>query len=637
MAENLMPGVYKLDTADKRHAKLISQFKRHLKVSRDAQRQKREEKWEEAENTFMAYMPEKENDALRRSARDGGIPQYTTIAIPYSYAMLLTSHTYYTSVMMARNPVFQLQGRHGESQMAEQMMESLLDYQISTGGGQPALFIWLLDVGKYGHGVLGHYWDKEMITMSQQVEVPQTFLGMPIPGKTTKQMQTTQTEGYAGNRLYNIRPQDFFPDPRVPMHRFQEGEFCLVFDKVGWNKIRQGAYAGKFYNVEKLRQEKYAQPSDRALGSPQVDLPSENFTWDSGDEKNPVFVNQHEYYLDLVPDEWGFGPSKACEKWVFTIANENLVISAQPLGLQHGKFPFDVLTNEVDGYSLFTRGMLEILEPMNQTIEWLFNSHFYNVRAALNNMFLADPSKVNIKDLEDPEPGKLIRLKPAAYGQDVRSMLAQFPVQDITRANLSDTDVVGGLAQRLVGVTDNVMGMVNQGGRKTATEVRTSTTFGLNRLKTQCEWFSMVGFSPLTQKLVQSSQQLYEKPRSFRIVGDMAQFGQRYLQVSPQDIAGFYDFVPVDGTLPVDRFAQVNLWQQLMGTMAKVPQVMQQYDLGKIFGFVAQLGGLKNINQFRIQLVPDGMVQQQAAAGNMIPMRSNPNEPGQIPGMGATG
>ena len=106
---------------------------------------------------------------------------------------------------------------------------------------------------------------------------------------------------------------------------------------------------------------------------------------------------------------------------------------------------------------------------------------------------------------------------------------------------------------------------------------------------------------------------------------------------SPADIQGFFDFVPVDGTMPVDRYAQANLWNQLFQTMSKVPPLMQQYDVAKMFGFVAQLAGLKNITQFRVQVVPDGLMQQQAAAGNVIPMKTNPAEPGQIPSMGATG
>jgi hypothetical protein len=93
--------------------------------------------------------------------------------------------------------------------------------------------------------------------------------------------------------------------------------------------------------------------------------------------------------------------------------------------------------------------------------------------------------------------------------------------------------------------------------------------------------------------------------------------------------------------MPLDRYAQANLWQQLLAGMAQMPQLLATYDMPKIFAFVAQLAGLKNINQFRLQILPDEQMRAQALAGNSVPLESvtagNPNEPGQIPGMGATG
>lgn len=635
---NIAPGIYHIPVNGELHKKLIAEFKFRMRMSRDAQRNKRTEAWKKAEETFMAYVPETELDGQRKQNRRDGNPQYTTLAIPYSYAMLLTSHTYYTSVFLARNPVMQMTGRHGESQQAESMVEALLDYQLTTGGGMPALFIWLLDVGKYGYGVLGHYWDKEIIPVTEYIEVAETFMGIPLPGKTKKQLVTKESVGYVGNRLYNIRPHDFYFDPRYPVHRFQDGEFCVVFDRVGWNKILKGKADKRYYNIQAIPK-KARGDSDRDTGSSQITLPGETMGLGDGDASGtrPAFVDLHEFYWEISPAELGLGSSRRPEKWVFTIAAEEVCISAQPLGLSHGKFPFDVIPYEVDGYSLFPRSMLEILEPVNQTMEWLLNSHFYNVRSALNNMFIGDPSRINMKDVENPEPGKFIRLKPAAYGQDVRSMMAQFPVQDITRSHLADMNMMGDLAQRVGGVSDNVMGMINPGGRRTATEIRTSSSFSANRLKTSCEWFSSVGWAPLTQKLLQSSQQMYDTPRKYRIVGDLAQWGDRYLYIRPEDIQGFFDFVPVDGTMPVDRYAQANLWNQMFGTISKMPQIMMQYDIAKLFGFVAQLAGLKNITQFRIQVQSDAMLQQQAQAGNVVPMRLNENEPRQIPGMGSTG
>jgi len=638
-AATLAPGIKHIPFNGKLHQLILSNFNSRLKLARDEQRKKREEQWRESEDTFTAFMPERDVDAVRKSERKQGNVDYTTISIPYSYAMLLTAHTYYTSVFLSRDPIFQMKGRHGESQDAETAIESLLDYQLNSGGGMPALFIWLMDVGKYSHGVLGHYWDKEEFPMTRLVDKPKTFLGMPIPGTSEQVQETTMQVGFEGNRLYNVRPADFLPDPRVPLFRFQDGEFCIVFDKVGWIKVATKAASGQYYNVKYLEEGgSFSEGDDRlAATGHDSNLPGEDLAFYKTDDKHPNTVDLHEFHWTVIPSELGVGTGTRPEKWVFTIANKKVVLSAQPLGLAHNKYPFDVIPFEVEGYNVFNRSMLEVLDPLNKTMEWLFNSHFYNVRAALNNMFLADPSKVNMRDLEEPGPGKIIRLKPAAYGADVRTLMQQFQVQDITRANLQDSDTVAALAQRVTGVSDNVMGSVNTGGRKTATEVRSSTTFGINRLKTNCEWFSATGFGPLATKLTMSTQQLYAGEKKFRILGDQAMWAEPYININPQLIAGMYDFVPVDGTMPVDRFAQVNLWQQLMASMARVPGALQQYDLSKIFAFVAQLGGLKNINRFRIQVVPDGVLQRQATAGNMVPMRANVNEPGQIPGMGPTG
>src|SRR5690606_31800019 len=124
---------------------------------------------------------------------------------------------------------------------------------------------------------------------------------------------------------------------------------------------------------------------------------------------------------------------------------------------------------------------------------------------------------------------------------------------------------------------------------------------------------------------------------------------QREMVITPEDIQGFYDFVAVDGTLPVDRFAQANLWRALLAEGTRYPQILAQYDLSKVFAWVAQLAGLKHINQFRVQIQDDGVLAAQAQAGNMVPASASPNpgggnaalpivpEPGQVEGMGTTG
>ena len=632
------------------HRKLTEAVRQRLRLSQDFM-SRRYANMAENEELFSAYIKEKEVDKMRRSDKKNfGEMDYTTIEVPYSYATALTAHTYYTSVFLGRNPVWQFAGRHGEAENKIQGVEAVMDYQLNVGQMLMPLFIWILDPLKYGFGVVGHYWDEEIISVTKKQMVAPDFMGIPVPySKPREEYVVEHTKGYVGNRLYNVRPQDFFPDPRVPMWNLQAGEFTARYVEIPISELRAGELSGRYVNVrEALSKAKGAGsgsstdiPRDTG-GRQDQDLPgdsSEYITVNAPDDQPIGLLKCHEMYLRLSPKEWKFHDSNNMEIWVITRSTDGVLIGCKPLGDASNKFPFDIIEHEPNGYNFFSRSMMEIAKPMNDVLTWLFNSHFYNVRAALNNMFVIDPSMVNVEDAENRGPGKMFRLKPAAYGRGVDLGIKQFNVQDVTRSHVADSQVVIDMIQRVFGVTDNVMGLVNAGGRKTATEVRTSTSLAANRLKTQCEMMSAMGFGPFAQKLLQRTQANLDVNRQYRIVGDQIAFSGQFVQVDNESIGGFFDFVPVDGTLPIDRFAQSAVWQQLLGQVAQIPQVFMQYDLGKIFAWVATLAGIKNIQQFRVQVTPDEQLMQQAQAGNVVPMKgprdpnSTPN-PQQIPGTG---
>lgn len=589
-------------------------------------------KWEQAEDSALAYLPEQEEDAIRRSNREiGGQPRYTTIQIPYSYALLMAAHTYMTSVFFSRSPVHQFAGRHGESEQQTQAIEALVSYQVEVGEHLVPYYIWTYDMGKYGVGILGNYWCEEvtqyssvdMVAVGPQILGPD---GVPTQQKMEKLQQTFKSAGYNGTKVYNISPFDFGHDPHYPIARFQEGEFCYVRKTLGWNELKKRELAG-YYIPENVKQIPSKNPATAAMqeGSSALIRPDRVSQMDTGDDemKHPTSVDIFEVYVDLIQSEWKLGNSTYPEKWVFTItADFSTLLGVQPLGAAHGKFPFCVGETEVEGYGIFNRGIPEIMRPLQNTMDWLINTHFYNVRAAMNNQFIIDPSKIVVDDAEDGGPGFMYRLRPEAYGSDVRSFFYQIPVQDMTRGHVNDMEVVQALGEKVSGINDQMFGALSK-ARTTATEVRTSTGFGVNRLKTITEYVSAMGMSPLAQQLVQQSQQFYSGEMKFKLVGDLAQTaGPQFLAVNNQMIAGFFDFVPVDGTLPIDRMASATLWQNIMGQMRNYPILQQQFDVSKIFTYVAQIAGCRNINQFRVQIVPDGQMQQQTQAGNVIPLRA---------------
>lgn len=642
------------------HKKLTDAIRQRLRMS-DARFSDRYRVMAQNEELFQAYIPTQDVDRLRKTNREQrGVPEYTTIELPYSYSVVMTAHTYYSSVFCSRSPVFQLSGRHGESETNVQANEVLLAYQMSVGANMLPLFVWLLDPGKYGFGVIGHYWEKETIRVRKTRKVQPSFFGQPIEGAEAEtETYVEEVPGYEGSKLYNVRPQDWYPDPRVSLVNFQRGEFCGRYVEVPWNEIyegsrhREGQY--RYCNYEKLHRDRSAKSSSAEATFPSRDegssrvttLPNTGIGANEGFDVPVGFIKGHEFFFKLIPSDYQLGPEKKQEIWVFNVSSNGIIFGANSLGEYHGKFPFDLITDEIDGYSIFPRSTLERCKPLNDVMTWLVNTHFYNVRQALNNQFVVDPSMVVMKDVENPLPGRAIRLKPTAYGKDVRAAINQLQTMDITRTHVSDLALVMDMVQRMVPANDSMMGVQPQGSsRQTATSVRTSTHFSTSRLKTQCEWWSACGWGPLAQKLVQRQQQFYSQEKKYRLVGDVAQFSPEFVMVTPDAISGFYDFEPVDGTLPIDRFAQANLWQMILGQMQKHPEILMTYDIAKIFAWVSYLGGIKNLQQFR--LTRDDLLMRQARAGNVVPIgqatrevtgqpKGNMNEPQQTALAGPTG
>src|SRR6516162_8762154 len=71
------------------------------------------------------------------------------------------------------------------------------------------------------------------------------------------------------------------------------------------------------------------------------------------------------------------------------------------------------------------------------------------------------------------------RLRPEAYGTDITKFFYQVPVTDITRTNMSDLESMQTIGERITGINEQMFGGISK-SRTTATEVRTSTGFGVN-------------------------------------------------------------------------------------------------------------------------------------------------------------
>lgn len=64
----------------------------------------------------------------------------------------------------------------------------------------------------------------------------------------------------------------------------------------------------------------------------------------------------------------------------------------------------------------------------------------------------------------------------------------------------------------------------------------------------------------------------------------------------------------------------LDMWTQILQGVLQDQELRQQYSVGKIFEYVAELGGAKNIRNFKMNPQDPEVIQQQAQAGNLAPV-----------------
>jgi hypothetical protein len=342
-------------------------------------------------------------------------------------------------------------------------------------------------------------------------------------------------------------------------------------------------------------------------------------------------------YLDLIPEEWKLGKSEYPETWLFGVAAEQIVIMAKPLNLNHNKKPVVTFAPDFDGYSIAPIARMEMINGLQVALDWMFNSHVTNVRKSINDMLVVDPSLVNMDDLKNPEPGKLIRLRRSVWGRGVESAVKQLAVTDITRNNVTDASMIMDLMKATSGSVDAVSGLRRKTSeRVTAEEVRGDRYGGLSRLERLAKVAGWMAFRDLGMMMASQTQQLMTQETYIKVEGQWQDvLRQEYgitdnrMPVTPFDILVNYDVMVRDGSIPGGNYADI--WTQMLPQILQDPEVRQRMDVIRVIKHMMRSLGAKDVNQFdrkqplppagqmQMQVQPDEQVMQQAQAGNLVP------------------
>jgi hypothetical protein len=248
-------------------------------------------------------------------------------------------------------------------------------------------------------------------------------------------------------------------------------------------------------------------------------------------------------------------------------------------------------------------------------------------------MLVVDPYLVNIEDLKDPEPGKLIRLRRPAWGRGVDKVVQQLAITDITRANIADSAYITQWMDRISGADQSMQGALRMSGpeRLTMGEFQGTRSSAVSRLQRLAMLIGVQFMQDIGTLFAAHTQQYMSQDTYVKIVGKYEQqlnsvFGKKErVRVTPYDLAISYDLIVRDGSIPGGNFSQS--WIELFKVIGTTPELMQQFDITRIFMYIANQFGAKNVEDFKrtvdqtnVNVLPDNVVESQAKAGNFVPV-----------------
>lgn len=593
-------------------------------------------RWQANEMRHQAYVTLPEYDRILQAMRDDRKPaDPASIVVPYSWSAIATIVTYLLHTFGGRKPIIQVGSYRAEQVQRAKNMEVLLGYNCDFIRYIYHLYNLFTNGELYGVAIQRSSWTRieRMKTVTRPAS-PQLQYFMGMQGMGAQPIRTQERAVcFEGNSIASLSPFMFFPDPRVPMVEVAEkGEFVFWRTFEGRHMLLRAEQEGRLQHVkyagESVRNaanfgnDSYA--GLRAMGDP---LTNGQLAMGYGHGvTNNIQVDQGT--IEIIPAELGLGPQKWPEKWLFTILNKTQIVQAEPVNLNHGQHPIAVAEPNAFGHSFGQLATADLNAPIQDLMSWLVNSHMFNVRASLNNFLVVDPSRVEIDDLLDPQPGGILRLKSSPFGQpiDARLAVSQLQVGDVTRSHLTDFNMISQIGGDLTGASDNLRGRQAPGGRKTATEVRTSNEGGASRMAARAMLYGAMCISPGGAQMASNYQQFLTDEMELRVLG---QEGRTHsVRITPEGIEGDYFFPIHDGTLPLDRVALVQSWMQLFQAIISDPTgaMQQQYNSSAMLRFIAQLSGLQNIDEFQTTAANPGMLQQQAQAGNLVPLSQLPGQ-----------
>jgi hypothetical protein len=582
----------------------------------------------------MVYRGERRLDEADRKALGRGEP--AKVIVPLSYSQVQTFVAFCSMLYTQRDYFYEMEGSGAEDEKAAQLGQAVVERDLEHNKFKGILLTqWLTDIGRFGIGILKSSWAPE--TCPQVVQVPDPAYvpqpGLPMPVQPPMIDQVQEVTKYLGNKIVSVSPYRWFPDTRLPITRYREGEFCADEVELSRAELEKMQERGEVEGLSEVPNV----TADMLENRRPVAVSGANLITDPNLSKRFIIITEVQIRLNPAKTEIADGvfldPEMDYEVvYIVWLANDSRIIKIEDGGYEHNEFTHDAAQFFNDQNRLINFGLSELLAPSQDVLDWLMNARITNVRKVIQNQLVVDPRYVEMQDLIARNP--VLRLKSTATGLTIDSYIKQLNVVDVTTGHLQDMANVAGFAKEASGISENLLGQFAS-GRRSAREASAVNSNAAARLVVIAQGLWEGGLLPLGKKLIANIRQGLDVDQLVRVVGltkvqEDPMSVQAFLPVNRSMLLGNYDFKVFNATLPSQRAQDAAGLQELLMALAKDSRLVMVFGIDPklLLLKILELRNIQNVEQYR--LTPQRAQELMLLAG----LAGNPTNAGGPPGGG---
>lgn len=574
-----------------------------VKMSRDAMKEYYD-MWDRNDRVYRGERAPDEQDRKAEKRKEPG-----KVYVPLTHAQVQTFVSFAVTLLTQRDFFYELDGTGPEDVKAAKLAQATLQRDLEYNKFEGVLLPqFLTDVARFGLGIVKSQWRRVTCPYRAQVPDPKFVPNPGLPTTSAPPMitQWQQKTKYLGNIIEVVSPYRWFPDTRLPLTRYRDGEFCADENEYSRSELKKMEAEGMCAGIDHVTAMADSNFKDRRSVTDQTKTPDISKTGTS----TYMLLTEIQVKLNpsktMIAENTPIDPDIDADIIVLVwIANDGRIIRIDDGGYDHNEFLFDAAQFFNDQMRLVNFGIAELLGPMQDIMDWLMNARITNVRKSIQNFFVVDPKNIELRDFLDRNP--VIRLKSSVpEGMAISNYIQQLNVTDTTAGHITDMGVLKNFSEEATGLTENLMGRYAE-GRRSARESSNVNANAAGRAILPVKGIWQSALLPLGRKMNENHRQGLDDEQIIRVIGLQRYMEQQdavrsFVPVDKSALIGAYDFLVFEATLPSQRTAIASALQQAGDLLVKNPMSIfaLQLDPKLLFDEWLELQGVRNAERFRL-------------------------------------